>query len=216
MSLDEQQRAGLVAPPSKLPIVLTVLLILAVAGALAWYLLSGPRAGEADSGNMANFAAQGQAPAPANPGRGELLPSGLRVETIREGNGPLITRADAVLLRYELRVRGGPVIESNMDGPQGHAMTLNGAIPGIVEGITRMRPGGIARFQVPPQLGYGDNLPTGATFSRNDTLEFLIRIEQVAVGRAAEMEANAARPGNETQANTAGAAPPRGRTGTDR
>jgi hypothetical protein len=211
MSLDEQQRAGLVAPPSKLPMVLVVLLVLALTGALAWYLLSGPRAGEADSGNTANLAA----PAQANPGRGELLPSGLRVETIREGNGPLITRADAVLLRYELRVPGGPVIESNMDGPQGHAMTLNGAIPGIVEGITRMRPGGIARFWVPPQLGYGDNIPTGATFDRNDTLEFLIRIEQVAVGRAAEMEANAARAGNETQANTAGPATPRGRTGTE-
>lgn len=215
MGPDQNQSAGVGAPPSRLPMVLVVALVLAVIGGVSWWLLGRTAAEPAASTSTVNATAA----APATPDRSQLLPSGLRIETIREGNGPLITRADAVLVRYEMRVAGGPVIDSNMDGPQGLAMTLDGVIPGIAEGLTHMRPGGIARLWVPPQLGYGDIMPTGATFDRNATLEFLIRIEQVAVGRAAEMEA--ARAGNEvqangTQANTAGTVAPRGRTGTGR
>lgn len=195
MSLDDRQRAGISAPQSKLPYALAALLALAAIGAAVWFLLG--RQAETPAGNLSNAAA----PVADPPGRGERLASGLRFETVREGNGALITRADAVLLRYEMRVVGGPVIDGNMDAAQGNAMSLNQVIPGFAEGLARMRPGGIARFWVPPQLGYGTNIPPGAPFGPNDTLEFLVRIEQVAPGRAAELEAGPAQAGNAVLGN---------------
>ena len=211
MSLDERQRAGVFAPPpSRLPMVLAVLLVLSAAGAAVWYFLGRTPAGQADAGNTANAAAP--APRPVETAsRGRLLPSGLRIETIREGNGPLITRADAVLVRYEMRLPGGPVLDGNMDAAQGWGMSLGQVIPGFAEGLTHMRPGGIARLWVPPQLGYGASLPPGAPFGANDTLEFLVRVEQVAPGRAAELEAGARAGNGALESNAAGAAPPRGR-----
>jgi FKBP-type peptidyl-prolyl cis-trans isomerase len=121
------------------------------------------------------------------PNRGQLLPSGLRIETIREGTGPLITAADTPLVRYELRVLGrDQVVESNFDRGQAAPMPLQGVIPGFAEAITHMRPGGEIRFWVPPSLGYGASTPPGAPFGPNDILEFRVKVEGLApAGRAA-------------------------------
>lgn len=199
MSLDDKQLAGIQTPPSRLPYVLAAVVALAVIGAGIWFFVGRkPADPAAPADSMANAAA---AATPAATNRGELLPSGLRIETIRAGNGPLITRADAVLVRYEMRVPGGPVIDGNMDAAEGMGMSLNQVIPGFAEGLTRMRPGGIARLWVPPQLGYGANIPQGAPFGPNDTIEFLVQIERVGTGRAAELEAGTfpARPSNTAQ-----------------
>jgi FKBP-type peptidyl-prolyl cis-trans isomerase len=119
------------------------------------------------------------APAGPTPGGGQLLPSGLRIETVREGRGPLVTAADTVHFRYELRKYGGPVIESNLTAPRPAVMPVAGLVPGFAEGLTHMRPGGEARFWVPPQLGYGPNIPPGSPFGPNDTLEFRVRLERI-------------------------------------
>jgi len=195
MSLNKQQLAGVQTPPPKWPYVLAVLVALAAIGAAIWFILGKRAADPAASTNTANTAS-------APSGRIETLPSGLRIETIRAGTGPLITRADVILIRYEMTVAGGPVLHGNMDAAEGDATTLSSLIPGFAEGLTHMRQGGIARFWVPPRIGYAGNVPAGAPFGPNDTLEFLIRIEQVAPGRAAEVEANAraAQPSNSAQA----------------
>jgi FKBP-type peptidyl-prolyl cis-trans isomerase len=204
MSLNKQQLAGVQTPPPKLPYVLAALVAIAAIGAVLWFILGKRAADPAASTNTANAAstAPESATAPPPSGRIETLPSGLRIETIRAGTGPLITRADGILLRYEMSVAGEPPLAGNMDAAEGMATTLTTLVPGVAEGLTRMRPGGIARLWVPPRIGYGDNVPAGAPFGPNDTLEFLIRIEQVAPGRAAEMEASArtAAPSNESQA----------------
>lgn len=204
MSLNKQQLAGVEAPPPKLPYVLAVMVAIAAIGAVVWFVLGKRAADPAASANSANAAgaAPASATAPTPSGRSETLPSGLRIETIRAGTGPLITRADAILIRYEMSVAGEPPLAGNMDAAEGMATTLTTLVPGLAEGLTHMRQGGIARLWVPPRIGYGDNLPAGAPFGPNDTLEFLIRIERVAPGRAAEMDASArtARPSNESQA----------------
>lgn len=210
MSLNKQQLAGVQAPPPKWPYVLAVLVAIAAIGAVLWFVLGKRAADPAASTNTANStsAAPASGTAPAPPGRIQTLPSGLRIETIRAGTGPLITRADVILIRYEMTVAGGPVLHGNMDAAEGIVTTLTSLIPGFAEGLTHMRQGGIARFWVPPRIGYAGNVPAGAPFGPNDTLEFLIRIEQVAPGRAAEMDASAtaARPANELQAETEGPA----------
>ncbi|HYI64595.1 MAG TPA: FKBP-type peptidyl-prolyl cis-trans isomerase [Allosphingosinicella sp.] len=202
MSLNEQQLSGVHTPPPKWPYVLAVLVAIAAIGAVLWFILRKPAADPAASTNAANAAGEAPASATAPSGRIETLPSGLRIETIRGGTGPLITRADVILLRYEMTVAGGPVLHGNMDAAEGTATTLTSLIPGLAEGLTHMRQGGIARLRVPPRIGYAGNVPAGAPFGPNDTLEFLIRIEQVALGRAAEMDASAraAPPSNPSQA----------------
>ena len=107
------------------------------------------------------MAANEAAPAPPapTPGGGRLLPSGLRIETVREGSGPLVTPTDTVHFRYELRRYGGEVIESNLTAPRAAVMPVAGLVPGFIEGLTHMRAGGEARFWIPPRLGYGDSPP---------------------------------------------------------
>jgi len=140
----------------------------------------------------ANVAAA--APAGPTPGGGRLLPSGLRIETVREGRGPLVTTADTVHFRYELRKYGGPVIESNLTAPRPAVVPVAGLVPGFAEGLTHMRPGGEARFWVPPQLGYGANIPPGSPFGPDDTLEFRVRLERIAPAPSAAA-GNGANPG---------------------
>jgi FKBP-type peptidyl-prolyl cis-trans isomerase FkpA len=140
------------------------------------------------------------------PNRGQLLPSGLRIETIREGRGPLVARTDTPLIRYELRVLGRDgVLESNFDAPQAAPLPLGGVIPGFAEAVTHIRPGGEARFWVPPSIGYGANPPPGGPIGPNDILEFRVRVEGLApaTGRRAGPAA-----GNASNPADAGAPPP--------
>jgi hypothetical protein len=183
----EKSQSGTAPPRPKLPYVVAALAVLLVIGLAVWLIVARRWSGSA-AGN--SIAAAPAIPGPVTtPGRGQLLPSGLRVETLTQGSGPLITRADAVLIRYELRGPRGNVIDSNMEAPEGMGMTLNGVVPGFAEGLTHMRQGGVARLWVPPHLGYGASVPPGAPFGPNDTLQFLIRVEQVAPGQAEALEA---------------------------
>ena len=185
-----------------------VVLILIALGVLIWLIASGRgNAPAAPANNVAEAAplpepvpgpapGAGPQPAPAGvaptPGGGQLLPSGLRLETVREGRGPLVTPSDTVHFRYELRTYGGPVLESNLNAPQAAAMPVAGLVPGFAEGLTHMRAGGEARFWVPPHLGYGSS-PPGGGIGPNDTLEFRVRVERIERGGAGSSNpANAA------------------------
>ena len=168
------------AGPQGLLMAGVVIILIALAG-IIWLIATG-RGAPVPVNNMAEAKA-----APAMPNRGQLLPSGLRIETISEGNGPLITARDTPLVRYELRVLGRDgVVESNFDQGQAAPMPLQGVIPGFAEAITHMRPGGEIRFWVPPSLGYGASTPPGAPFGPNDILEFRVKVEGLApAGQAA-------------------------------
>jgi FKBP-type peptidyl-prolyl cis-trans isomerase len=197
MSTEPKPGAGKPATPSSAGpqtlLLVSVILIVAAIGFIV-YLVATGRGQYPVQNATANAAAPapGLEPLPAPetpsrppataPNRGQLLPSGLRIESIREGSGPLVTRADTVILHYELRLPGGPVIESNFDQPQGTPMRLDGVIPGFAEGLTHMRAGGEARLWVPPSLGYGADAPPGGPFGPNDVLEFRIRVERIVPG----------------------------------
>jgi hypothetical protein len=208
MSLDERQRAGIAAPPSRLPLVLVAVVVIAAIGGITWFLLG--RQAPAPAGNSANMAAAANMAMTADPlpGRDAVLPSGVRMEVIREGNGPQLARADAILVRYETRRVNGPVLDGNMETPQGAGLTLNQVGGGFADALSRMRPGGIARIRLTARLFYGDRLPANGPFRPDDELDVLIRIEQVVVGRGPELEANGGLAGNTTEGNLAAPAPP--------
>ena len=115
--------------------------------------------------------------------RGETTPSGLVFRTLKPGTGPVITGADAVLIDYEGRLENGSVFDSssNHGGPQ--AVAPAQTIPGFAEALTRMQKGGAYHVRIPPQLAYGDNAQPG--IPANSTLEFDIRVVDVAKGAAA-------------------------------
>jgi hypothetical protein len=181
MSKDEKQPA----PParSRGPQTLLMVGVIIVLGALGFVIgaiFGGWGTGPAPANNSAEAEAPQPRPGPT-PGGGQLLPSGLRIEIIRPGTGPLVTPTDRVAFRYELRPYGGQVLESNLTAPRPAEMAVAGLVPGFQEGLTHMRPGGEARFWIPPRLGYGDSPPNG--LSPTDTLEFRVKVERILPAR---------------------------------
>lgn len=187
MSNDEKKPAATTPTATAGPqglLMAGVVIVLIALGVIVW-LIATSRGAPAPANNVAEAKA---APAAQMPNRGQLLPSGLRIETITEGHGPLITARDTPLVRYELRVLGRDgVVQSNFDQPQAAPLSLEGVIPGFAEALTHMKPGGEARFWVPPSLGYGPATPPDAPFGPNDILEFRVKVEGLAPagGRAA-------------------------------
>jgi hypothetical protein len=184
---DSQNPRPAPAAPSAGPqtmLMVGVVIIVAVIGFVVWLIATDRGGAGAGAGNETAEANQAAPAAPApTPGGGRLLPSGLRIEIIRAGSGPLVTPTDSVHFRYELRRYGSSeVIESNFDRPEAAVMPVTGLVPGFGEGLTYMRAGGEARFWVPPRLGYGEAVPPGSPFGPNDTLEFRVRVERIVVG----------------------------------
>lgn len=201
MSTDEKKPAATAASGSQSAgpqglLMAGVVIVLLAIGAVIWLIATGTGTSVGGGNNSAEAAApaapaaRGPTPGSPTPGGGQQLPSGLRLETVREGRGPLVTPGDTVAFRYELRTVGGPVIESNLNAPQAAIMPVAGLVPGFQEGLTHMRAGGEARFWIPPYLGYGDS-PPGEGIGPNDTLEFRVRLERIVPAGSASPAATA-------------------------
>lgn len=208
MRKDEKKPATPPATPAakrsgaQTALIVAVIIVLGALGFVVGAIVSGWGTGPAPANN--SIAAEAPRPRPGpTPGGGQLLPSGLRIEIVRPGTGPLITPADTVAFRYELRPYGGQVLESNLTAPRAAIMPVAGLVPGFQEGLTHMRAGGEARFWIPPQLGYGDSPPTG--LQPTDTLEFRVKVERI-VPAGASPGGNAAGPSPEEIANLVNAA----------
>ena len=202
MSKDKKQPA----PPAtgrgpQTLLMVGVIIVLGALGFVVGAIVGGWGTGPAPANNSAEAARQPR-PGPT-PGGGQLLPSGLRIEIIRPGTGPLVTPADRVAFRYELRPYGGQVLETNLTDPRPAEMAVAGLVPGFQEGLTHMRAGGEARFWIPPRLGYGDSPPNG--LSPTDTLEFRVKVERILPAGPAP-GGNSAEPSAEDIANLINAA----------
>jgi FKBP-type peptidyl-prolyl cis-trans isomerase FkpA len=114
--------------------------------------------------------------------------NGLRYQVLAAGEGPLITSADLVQLDYVGRANGHEFDSSTSRG-QPLVTGTSGMIPGFGEALQLMRPGSRYRVWIPPQLGYNGQVPQGAPFGPNDTLEFDLHVLQVAPGMAAAQQA---------------------------
>lgn len=135
-----------------------------------------------------------------------ITKSGLRYQVISEGTGNTIQSADLVRLHYALRVNGRDVESSRTQG-QPMETDPQGIIPGLSEGLQLMRKGGKYRVWVPPHLGYGSQVPPGAAFGPNDTLEFDIEIVDVAPGAAAARQVEQMRQLQEMMRSQGGGGP---------
>lgn len=93
------------------------------------------------------------------------LPSGVFYEIQRQGNGPKADTGKIVGINYTGYTLDGKFFDSNVDSskqvekhplqPYEFMAGIQGAIPGMLEGITVFNEGGKGRLFIPSVLGYG-------------------------------------------------------------
>jgi FKBP-type peptidyl-prolyl cis-trans isomerase FkpA len=113
------------------------------------------------------------------------LDSGVRVQTIREGTGPVMTNADVIAMRFQIKVNSvdAPVFRDS--GAQPFVGTVQDIPAGFTEGVQRMRAGGRYVVSVPVSVILaGQPLPPRADFAANDTLLFETDVLQIDPGQA--------------------------------
>lgn len=108
--------------------------------------------------------------------------SGLQVEMLAAGEGPTPTATDTVLVHYEGRLADGTVFDSSYQRGQPAVFGVGDVIPGWTEGLQLMRPGGKARFTIPPELGYGAQ-GAGGVIPPNAVLVFDVELLAIAPKR---------------------------------
>lgn len=100
----------------------------------------------------------------------ERMESGLYLETLRPGEGPVARRGQTVLVHYEGWLPDGTMFDSSRrrSRPLEIPLGLGAVIEGWDEGLVGMRVGEVRRLVIPPELAYGDQgapgaVPPGAT-----------------------------------------------------
>jgi FKBP-type peptidyl-prolyl cis-trans isomerase len=98
----------------------------------------------------------------------ERTSSGLYIEDLEIGEGPIARRTSRVWIEYVGWLPDGTVFDGNVGGdPYNLRLGGNEVIRGWNEGIVGMRRGGIRRLVVPPRLAYGSqrrgDIPPGST-----------------------------------------------------
>jgi FKBP-type peptidyl-prolyl cis-trans isomerase len=95
------------------------------------------------------------------------LPSGLRYEILKPGEGACPTPADTVKVYYTGKLLNDTVFDRAAPPAKPWESRLNRVIPGWTEGLQKINPGGQIRLYVPSNLAYGDNgtpnIPPGST-----------------------------------------------------
>jgi FKBP-type peptidyl-prolyl cis-trans isomerase len=95
------------------------------------------------------------------------LPSGLRYEIVKPGDGPSPKATETVKVHYTGTLIDGTVFDSSVQRGEPAEFQLSEVIPGWTEGIQKMNKGGKIKLYVPPQLAYGDDgrpgIPPGST-----------------------------------------------------
>ena len=85
------------------------------------------------------------------------LPSGLRYEIVKPGEGAFPKATDTVKVHYTGTLIDGTVFDSSVKRGEPAEFPLDGVIPGWTEGIQKINKGGKLKLYIPPQLAYGDD-----------------------------------------------------------
>ena len=100
----------------------------------------------------------------------ETLPSGVKVEHIKVGEGESPKATSQVTVHYRGTLLDGTEFDSSYTRGQPASFPLNRVIPCCTEAVQTIKVGGKARLQCPPELAYGDRgvpgtIPPGATLT---------------------------------------------------
>lgn len=113
------------------------------------------------------------------------LPASVAVETVQAGSGAAPTEADVVTINYKGTLPDGKVF----DEAQGAKLPLQGIIPGFVEALKQMQPGGKYKVVIPSEKAYGKEGAPG--IAPNTDLHFEIDLIKVQSRASAEQEMQA-------------------------
>lgn len=114
------------------------------------------------------------------------LPPSVDVEVVMEGTGASPTETDVVTINYKGTLPDGKVFDEG----QGAKLPMQGIIPGFVEALEQMKPGGKYKVVIPAAKAYGkDGSPP--TIPPNTDLNFEIELIKVQARAQAEAEMQA-------------------------
>jgi peptidylprolyl isomerase len=106
----------------------------------------------------------------AQPTRVLTSPSGVKIEIVKEGKGPLPKKGQQVTVHYTGALSNGEKFDSSRDRGQPFTFVLGRGqvIRGWDEAVAMMKVGTRAILTIPPQLGYGargagNRIPPNAT-----------------------------------------------------
>ncbi len=102
--------------------------------------------------------------------------SGLEIWDVKEGKGDAVKAGDTVTVHYVgwLTDDKATKFDSSHDRGRPASFALDGLIKGWQEGIPGMKPGGVRRLKIPPELAYGDQEKGG--IPPNSVLVFEIEL----------------------------------------
>jgi FKBP-type peptidyl-prolyl cis-trans isomerase len=102
--------------------------------------------------------------------------SGLKYQVLKQGNGGTSPKAtDTVRVHYHGTLLDGTVFDSSVQRGQPISFPLNRVIAGWTEGLQLMKVGDKFKFEIPPDLAYGDNSPS-PKIPPNSTLVFEVEL----------------------------------------
>ena len=107
--------------------------------------------------------------------------SGLEYQMLREGDGPMPTMADRVIIHYRGMLTDSTQFDSSHDRGEPANFAVAGVIPGFGEALQLMSVGSQIRVTIPPELGYAE-VGAGALIGPNETLIFEIELLEIIKG----------------------------------
>ncbi|MCD8387893.1 MAG: FKBP-type peptidyl-prolyl cis-trans isomerase [Bacteroidales bacterium] len=107
-------------------------------------------------------------------------PSGVILIVETEGEGPMPTADDTVLVSYSGRLSDGTVFDDTYG--QAVEFPVSGLIPGFTEGLEHMHPGGTYRLIIPADQGYGTH--GAGPIPGNAALDFTVTLEGIETAQA--------------------------------
>ncbi|MBT9496274.1 MULTISPECIES: FKBP-type peptidyl-prolyl cis-trans isomerase [Zoogloea] len=104
----------------------------------------------------------------------ETLPSGVKVEHVKVGDGATPKATSVVTVHYSGTLLNGFEFDSSIKRGQPTSFGLNQVIPCWTQGVQKMKVGGTAKLTCPPETAYGAR--DLGKIPPNSTLNFEIQL----------------------------------------
>lgn len=104
-----------------------------------------------------------------------VLPSGVKIVTIKEGSGKSPSASDRVTVHYRGTLLNGTEFDSSYSRGQPASFPLRGVIRCWTEGVQKMKVRGKAKLTCPADTAYGSRSPS-SLIPPNSTLVFEIEL----------------------------------------
>jgi len=104
----------------------------------------------------------------------EILPSGVKVEHLKAGEGDSPTANSQVMVHYRGTLLNGTEFDSSHKRGQPASFVLNQVIPCWTQGVQKLKVGGSAKLTCPPETAYGSR--DLGKIPPNSTLNFEVQL----------------------------------------